>query len=114
MDYKKIFNQAYGLYNKQPPPIVSTDDIIMIKGVPYQVLKRFGKFHRLFNLNDFYEQLIRLNEVSFTVVMSQQLKQEIIGYKKPDLNIKRYYNKQYLIRKLEITNAARSPLGVIR
>lgn len=99
MDYKKIFNQAYELYTANTNDIVNPDDIIVIDSIPYKVMNRFGKFHRVFNLVESYEQLICLNEVAFTITMSQKLKQEIISYEKPELNIRRYYNKGYLGRK---------------
>ena len=56
MDYKKIFNQAYELYTANTNDIVNPDDIIVIDSIPYKGMKRFGKFHRVFNLVESYEQ----------------------------------------------------------
>jgi len=98
MDYRKILRDALSSceITKSYKYECEVNDIIDVNFHKYLVLHKYGKFHKVLNLEDSYEQLIKLENKNYVVVIPNKLKKEITEYQKPELDIERYYRKNYL------------------
>ena len=97
MDYREIFRKALDSYEIEKKKVdVAINDIIDINNIRYLVLHKYGKFHKLLNMDDGYEHLINLEKKDIIIVISNKLKHQIHTYVKPEFNLERYYRNRYL------------------
>jgi len=111
MDYRKIFRDAletnanelkkqqYNRNIKKSPgttPEANINDIIDVEDCRYLVLHKYGKFHKLLNLDEGREHVINLDTKDVIVVIPDILKKHIRSYEKPEVNLERYYRNKYL------------------